>query len=192
MRKDKGPSSGKVVVSVLTAVLSWSPAAALPAGGEGPVYVFRRTAARPAAAAKRKTSASRPGAPRERAPSPASSPYAGKRDPFKIPEPAPAKTGPGGVLEAASGALPPGNRGLLISQLRLEGVVRQATGMLAVVTNQSNRAYFLREGDAVYNGVVSRITPDAVFFRENFLDENGRVATRDAIKRLGAAPGEGR
>ena len=40
--------------------------------------------------------------------------------------------------------------------------------MLAVVINPANRAYFLRESDVVYNGVVSKITFDSVQFRENY------------------------
>ena len=118
----------------------------------------------------------------------------GKRDPFKLPPP-PSVKATGSVREgAAGGQLPPGNRGLVISQLRLEGVVRENTSqrMIAVVTNETKRAYFLSENDAVYNGVVSKITPDAVYFNENDLDESGRVSTREVIKRLGVAPGEGR
>jgi type II secretory pathway component PulC len=78
--------------------------------------------------------------------------------------------------------------------LKLEGVVHQEASnkMLAVVTNDTKRAYFLTENDAVYNGVVSKITPDAVYFKENVLDQNGRVSAREVIKRLGSAPGEGR
>ena len=83
---------------------------------------------------------------------------------------------------------------MLISQLKLEGVVREQTDnkMIAVVTNETKRAYFLHENDSVYNGVVSKITPDAVYFKENVLDANGRVTTREVVKRLGSAPGEGR
>jgi type II secretory pathway component PulC len=83
---------------------------------------------------------------------------------------------------------------LVISQLVLEGIVRQDTTnkMIAVVTNYTKRAYFLRENDALYNGVVSKITPDSVYFKENYLDPDGRVSAREVVKRLGAAPGEGR
>jgi hypothetical protein len=119
----------------------------------------------------------------------------GKRDPFKVPE---VPTGHGNsqsVMDSApGGALPPGVRGLLISQLRLEGVVREqaANRMIAVVTNDTRRAYFLTENEAVYNGVVSKITPDAVYFKENVLDANGRLTTHEVMKRLGPASGEGR
>jgi hypothetical protein len=122
----------------------------------------------------------------------------GARDPFKLPE---VSTGgvsrvSGAVNSAAgsSGILPPGPRGLVISQLRLEGVVREqaANKMIAVVTNETKRAYFLSENEAVYNGAVSKITPDAVYFTENVLDAEGRVTTREVVKRLNPASGEGR
>ena len=113
---------------------------------------------------------------------------AGRRDPFKLPGP-PVPGGAGG--EQILGPLPPGTRGLLISQLKVEGIVRLDTTstMIAVVDNSSNRAYFLRENDAVYNGVVSKITPDSVVFRENALDASGKMVVRDVVKRLGQGPG---
>ncbi len=120
---------------------------------------------------------------------------AGNRDPFKLPEVPGGKGGAENVNQSApGGVLPPGVRGLLISQLKLEGVVREQTAnkMIAVVTNETKRAYFLTENESVYNGVVSRITPDAVYFKENVLDPNGRVTTREVVKRLGSAPGEAR
>jgi ribosomal protein S30 len=116
---------------------------------------------------------------------------AGRRDPFKPWEP----PGSGGhTAGGTSGALPQGRRGLVISQLRVTGIVRQEStnNMIAVVTNLTKRAYFLRENDTVYNGVVSKITPDAVYFKENSLDSNGRVGAHEVVKRLGLAPGEGR
>jgi len=117
---------------------------------------------------------------------------AGRRDPFKL------SMTPGlGSQSAAggvSGALPSGIRGLVISELRVEGIIRQesANNMIAVVTNYTKRAYFLRVNDTVYNGVVSKITPEAVYFKENTLDSSGRVATHEVAIKLGLAPGEGR
>ena len=115
----------------------------------------------------------------------------GRRDPFHIPPPP--IPGRGGE-EEITGPLPPGTRGLVISRLRLEGIVRLDTTntMIAVVDTNANRAYFLRENDAVYNGVVSKITPDSVYFRENALDPSGRTVTREVVKRLSQGPGEGR
>jgi len=117
----------------------------------------------------------------------------GKRDPFLIPAP-PKKGDLAGMGPDETGPLPPGKRGLVIGQLMLEGIVRQETSnsMIAVVDNASNRAYFLRENDEVYNGVVSKITPDSVYFTENFRDLNGQMTSRQVVKRLGSGPGENR
>jgi hypothetical protein len=116
---------------------------------------------------------------------------AGRRDPFKIPPPPPPTPANAAGLP---GPMPGGMKGLVISQLVLEGIVRMDTTnqMIAVVTNYTHRAYFLRENDVLYNGVVSKITPDAVYFRENHLDQSGRVTTSEVVKRLGPASGEGR
>ncbi len=117
---------------------------------------------------------------------------AGRRDPFKLP-PAPGRGG--GTAEEEEVILPcTGKRCLRISQLRLEGIVRlDATNvMIAVVDTNANRAYFLRENDAVYNGVVSKITPDTVYFQENVKDPSGRVTVREVVKKLSQGPGEGR
>ena len=83
---------------------------------------------------------------------------------------------------------------MLIGQLKLEGVVREQTAnkMIAVVINDTKRAYFLTENESVYNGVVSKITPDSVSFTENVLDSEGRVTTREVVKKLNPASGEGR
>ena len=120
---------------------------------------------------------------------------AGQRDPFLIPkEPKGGAGGAGETGEAGGGPLPPGKRGLLIGQLRLQGVVRQSDDkpMIAVVTNATKRAYFLRENDEVYNGVVSKITSDSIYFTENVRNAAGQMNSRQVIKRLGSGPGENR
>ena len=117
----------------------------------------------------------------------------GKRDPFLIPPP-PQKGDLAGMGPDETGPLPPGKKGLVVGQLMLHGIVRQETNntMIAVVANSSNRAYFLRENDEVYNGVVNKITPDSVYFTENFRDLNGQMNSRQVVKRLGSGPGENR
>lgn len=92
----------------------------------------------------------------------------------------------------------PGKHGLVISQLRLEGTVRagagqadgDGSGMIAVVTNASGVAYFLHDGDVLYDGRVTRISQDSVWFAEEYLDAEGRMKARQVVKRLGAATGE--
>ena len=116
----------------------------------------------------------------------------GRRDPFK-PWTMP---GPGGhsTAKEATEVLPAGKKGLLISQLKLEGVVHEEStnAMIALVINSGKRAYFLRVNDSVHNGVVNKITADAVYFRENTLDWSGRTVTHEVAIKLGSVRGEGR
>jgi hypothetical protein len=60
------------------------------------------------------------------------------------------------------------------------------------VTNSGKRAYFLRVNDSVHNGLVSKITPDTIYFRENTLDWSGRTGTHEVAIKLGSVRGEGR
>lgn len=166
---------GAVVVAL--GLGAWSPRAA---SGQSATLV-QRTAARLHAAS--------PAATRAVKASTSEVSTSGRRDPFQLPPP------PGKGEEAGiTGPLPPGKRGLVIGQLRLEGIVREdkSNTMIAVVTNETNRAYFLRDNDEVYNGVVSKITPDSVYFRENALQSNGQLVSREVVKKLSLAPGEGR
>jgi hypothetical protein len=113
-----------------------------------------------------------------------------ERDPFKLPPP-PTEGPQGGEIEM--GPLPPGSRGLIISQLKLEGIVRQGKDnpkMIAVLANPANRAYFLHENDPLYNGVITKITPDSVYFKEDVRDASGNTTSREVIKKLAPAPGE--
>lgn len=115
---------------------------------------------------------------------------AGKRDPFKVPPPP--RLNAGG--EEMDGPLPPGARGLVIGQLSLKGIVREdaSNTMIAVVANRANLAYFLRVHEDVYNGVVSRITPDAIYFQQKRLDAGGRVGAREVVLKLGTERQEAR
>jgi Tfp pilus assembly protein PilP len=114
------------------------------------------------------------------------------RDPFKLPNLTPEASLQPGEIQII-GPLPPGSRGLIIGQLKLEGIVRQGKEnpkMIAVLANPSNRAYFLHENDPLYNGVITKITPDSVYFREDVRDAAGKTSTREVVKKLAPAPGE--
>jgi hypothetical protein len=113
-----------------------------------------------------------------------------KRDPFKVPSP-PKLDGSGDDMD---GPLLPGVRGLVIGQLRLKGIVRdeETKTMIAVVTNRANLAYFLHIHEEVYNGLVSRITPDAIYFQQKRPDSGGRTDAREVVLRLGSELQEAR
>lgn len=108
----------------------------------------------------------------------------GRRDPFA---PLVARTGTGPRLPDR---LPPGKAGLIIGTLRIDGIVRSPNGMIAVVQNQQQRVYFLREGDQLYDGAVERILMDSVVFRESSRDPFGRPVERVVTKRLYPSAGE--
>jgi Tfp pilus assembly protein PilP len=99
---------------------------------------------------------------------------ANRRDPFVSP-----------VVQRISGSgCSTGKRCLAIDQIALKGIIRSESGMIAVVTNALDKAYFLRENDPVFNGYVVKITGDSVVFRESFQDRLGKSATRDVVKKI--------
>jgi len=106
---------------------------------------------------------------------------AGKRDPFS----------PLVNDKKASGPpLPPGKVGLVIATVHVDGTVKAASGMLAVVTNPDQRTYFLREGDRLYDGDVEKIGLDGVTFKENSKDAFGKPVERLVTKRIYPSAGE--
>jgi hypothetical protein len=98
----------------------------------------------------------------------------GKRDPFISP-----------VVNRQTGSgCSTGKKCLDIEQIALHGVVKSDNGMIAVVTNGLNKAYFLRENDPVFNGYVVKITVDSIVFKETFQDRLGKPFTKDVVKRI--------
>jgi Tfp pilus assembly protein PilP len=77
-----------------------------------------------------------------------------------------------------------GKRCLAIDQINLKGVVKADSGMIAVVVNSLNKAYFLRENDPVFNGFVVKITGDSIIFKETVQDRMGKPLTREVTKKI--------
>lgn len=77
-----------------------------------------------------------------------------------------------------------GKRCLAIDQIALKGVVKSEAGMIAVVVNAVDKAYFLRENDPVFDGYVVKITGDSIIFKETFHDRLGKTLTRDVTKSI--------
>jgi Tfp pilus assembly protein PilP len=99
----------------------------------------------------------------------------GRRDPFVSPV----------VSQSVSGSgCSVGKRCLAIDQIALKGVVKSDVGMIAVVVNALDKAYFLRENDPVFNGYVVRITGDSIIFKETVRDRMGKPFTREVTKKI--------
>jgi Tfp pilus assembly protein PilP len=77
-----------------------------------------------------------------------------------------------------------GKRCLAIDQINLKGVVKADSGMIAVVVNSLNKAYFLRENDPVFDGYVVKITGDSIVFKETLQDRLGKSFTREVVKKI--------
>jgi len=114
---------------------------------------------------------------------PEKEPKVAKRDPF---ESLVGREHGGGP----TGPMPPGKAGLQVSTLRLDGIVRAPSGMIAVVSNPQSRTYFLREGDQLYDGRVEKIAMDGVSFHEVGKDAFGKPLERQVSKRIYASAGE--
>ena len=97
----------------------------------------------------------------------------GKRDPFFSP-----------VVQTNGSGCSTGKKCLEIGGINLRGVVKSDAGFIAVVTNNLNKAYFLRENDPVFNGYVVKITGDSVVFQETIQDKLGKPFTREVVKRI--------
>jgi Tfp pilus assembly protein PilP len=131
-----------------------------------------KVAAKPAPAAP-KAEAQDEGEPKEKQEDKKYS-MTGKRDPFVSPV----------VNRSMSSGCSTGKKCLDIEQIALHGVVKSDNGMIAVVTNGLNKAYFLRENDPVFNGYVVKITGDSIVFKQNFQDRLGKPFTKDVVKRI--------
>jgi hypothetical protein len=168
----------------LPAATKPGPQAAKPAGKPA-----AKPAAKGGAKAKAKAPAKRAAKTVEKPRTPGTAPAAtesevkqARRDPFES------------LLGRQSGKapvnLPPGKLGLQVSTLRLDGIVRAPSGMIAVVSNPQSRTYFLREGDRLYDGSVEKISMDGVSFHEEGKDAFGKPVERQVNKRIYSSPGE--
>ena len=99
----------------------------------------------------------------------------GRRDPFVSPVVSHSMVGSGCST---------GKRCLAIDQISLKGVVKAEAGMIAVVVNALDKAYFLRENDPVFNGYVVKITGDSIIFKETIQDKLGKPFTREVTKKI--------
>ncbi|MGA9965239.1 MAG: hypothetical protein WBQ10_08550 [Terriglobales bacterium] len=99
----------------------------------------------------------------------------GRRDPFVSP-----------VVNHSMGGsgCSTGKRCLAVDQIALTGIVKSDAGMIAVVVNALNKAYFLRENDPVFNGYVVKITGDSIIFKETMQDKLGKSFTREVTKKI--------
>jgi len=98
----------------------------------------------------------------------------GRRDPFR------SLIGPAPKLDNRKAGVP----GFLIDELKLQGVVKTNQGFVAMVDGPDNKGYLIRIGDKVMDGVVVRITPSGVVFRQEVNDPTQIERFREVVKDL--------
>lgn len=99
----------------------------------------------------------------------------GRRDPFQ------SLIGP---KPAIPGVRPPGVAGLLIDEMKFQGVVRTRGGLIGMIQGPDNKGYLIRVGDKVLDGEVIRITQSSVVFRQEVNDPTSIERYREVVKDL--------
>jgi Tfp pilus assembly protein PilP len=104
----------------------------------------------------------------------------GRRDPFA---PLVARVPRGGQQEPPE-CRETGKKGLVITTLRVDGVVRAPSGIIAVVSNPQRRVYFLRDGEEVCNGRVGKVSMEGITFVQTSRDAFGKATQQTISKPL--------
>ena len=102
---------------------------------------------------------------------------AGRRDPFRS-----LLRGFEETEEGPAKARPPGLPGMLVEELKVEGIIETPSGILAFVLGRDNVSYIIRPGTQLYNGEVAEITQKRVVFRQQ-VNDPGRINQYDEIVR---------
>jgi Tfp pilus assembly protein PilP len=85
----------------------------------------------------------------------------------------------------------PGVMRMLISELKLVGIVKSGNKFIASFSGSDNVGYFLRVNDRVYDGWVKKIGTDYVIFEQEITDPYSLKKTREVVKKLYPEVGEG-
>ena len=86
--------------------------------------------------------------------------------------------------ELDRGLPPPGIAGTYIAQAKFQGASIREDRKLAVVRGSDNRAYFLKEGDRLFDGYVKTVQLDSVTFVRETKLRSGKTLTQDVTKKL--------
>jgi hypothetical protein len=104
---------------------------------------------------------------------------AGRRDPFRS-----LLEGFEELEEGPAKARPPGLPGMLVEELRVEGIIETPTGILAFVLGRDNISYIIRPGTKLFNGLVFEIQPKKVVFRQDVNDPNRLKQYEEVVREL--------
>jgi Tfp pilus assembly protein PilP len=113
----------------------------------------------------------------------------GRRDPFvSLQRPVAADRGPK--------TRKPGMEGFLIQEVALKGVVKTSgggmgvaaqSGFIAVFLGADGKSYFVKNGQRLYDGVITSVDATSVTFRQDVTDPLSPVKSREVRKSLYAS-----
>jgi hypothetical protein len=114
----------------------------------------------------------------------AGTPYksSNRRDPFL----APPKPKLNVIIdeEISRGVPPPGIAGTYLAQTFLEGISIRNDRKTAIVRGRDDRAYFLHEGDRLFDGYLKTIQEDSITLVRETTMRSGKKLTQEVTKRL--------
>jgi type IV pilus assembly protein PilP len=102
----------------------------------------------------------------------------GRRDPFISLQRPPTESA------GRKGPRAPGVGGMLIQEIALKGIVKSADGFIAMMQGSDGKSYFVRQGQPVADGVITRIDATTVTFRQEVDDPLATSKTRELKKSL--------
>jgi len=79
---------------------------------------------------------------------------------------------------------PPGLPGMMIEELKVEGILETPSGMLAFVQGRDNQSYIIRPGTKLYNGEVKEILPGKVVFKQQVNDPKQTRPYDEVVREL--------
>jgi Tfp pilus assembly protein PilP len=104
---------------------------------------------------------------------------AGRRDPFRSLLDALTPSDEEAIKER-----PPGLPGMLVEELRVEGIIQTPDGILAIAQGRDNLAYIIRPGTKLYNGEVKEILPNKVIFRQQVNDPKQTRPFEEVVREI--------
>jgi Tfp pilus assembly protein PilP len=107
-----------------------------------------------------------------------------RRDPFLNPLALKKAQKPVEDEEEPRGQAPPGIGGMYIAQVTLQGVASQDGDLTAVFRGTDGRAYFLHEGDRLFDGSLTKISADSATLTREKRFRSGKVLREVVTKRL--------
>jgi len=104
---------------------------------------------------------------------------AGRRDPFRS-----LFAGFEEEEEGPARARPPGLPGMMIEELKVEGIIQTPSGILAFVLGRDNVSYIIRPGTKLFNGEVAEIQLKKVVFHQDVNDPNRRKQYEEVVREI--------